>query len=258
LYLTPFNSEGTGVNLGVGGGVIPVDPEFEIAGRAAAGWQLADGFGVRARYWEFDHPELNAVAVAAGPLAGFAGTAFNNWDAWVADLEAFDATDFGGWSITWSAGFRYVEYVEERGVVGAIAAAPTLFQVGKRFDGIGLTNGIEFRRTVLLNAGAFAKLRGSVLVGDEVDTVDAIGVGAILGIGDGTVATEQINVIKFIYEAQAGVEYVVPGFFGGYLFGRAGAEVQYWDNFGASTATVGLFDASSGFAGFFASAGVAR
>jgi hypothetical protein len=66
LYLTPFNSEGTG--FVVGGATIPVDPEFEITGRGAAGWQLADGFGVRARYWEFDHPEHNAVAIAAGRL----------------------------------------------------------------------------------------------------------------------------------------------------------------------------------------------
>jgi hypothetical protein len=133
-----------------------------------------------------------------------------------------------------------------------------LFQATKRFDGIGLTTGVEFRRTVLFNAGAFARLRGSVLVGDETDTLETIGFAGLAGIADGTIATEQINAIKFIYEAQAGVEYAVRGFFGGYLFARAGAEVQYWDNFGASTLTAGATDQTTGFAGFFASAGVAR
>ena len=74
----------------------------------------------------------------------------------------------------------------------------------------------------------------------------------------------QLDDVKYIYEAQAGAEYVSP-FCGGWYYARGGFEVQYWDGFGVDNqpltrgnVLLPSSNASVGFGGFFISAGVAR
>ena len=64
------------------------------------------------------------------------------------------------------------------------------------------------------------------------------------------------NDVKYMYEAQAGAEYLMPICGGGSYFARGGFEVQYWDNFGVNQ--FARDGASIGFTGFFVSAGMLR
>jgi hypothetical protein len=275
-YLKPHNSSGTGFSttavavalplLGIAGRTtlldFPIDPEFEATMRLSAGWQLADGFGVRGHFWEFDHSFTEGAVFPGGaliggiPVGGAAVNVFHNWDTFYFDLEAFDATDFGGWAITWSGGVRYTSYNEERGL-SPVAGVPVLLQLTKTMEDIGLTSSVEFRRKVTCNLGVFTNARASFLMGDEVNTLTVIVTTTAPGFGPIGLVNEQRNDIKFIYETQIGAEYTRPMGCGAFFFARAGAEMQYWDNLGTSTLAP-FFDESTAFAGLFASVGLMR
>ena len=77
----------------------------------------------------------------------------------------------------------------------------------------------------------------------------------------GVVALDtQLDDVKYMYEAQAGAEYIMPICGGGWYFARAGFEVQYWDGFGVDNQFAGppSVNNSVGFGGFFFAAGLAR
>jgi hypothetical protein len=106
------------------------------------------------------------------------------------------------------------------------------------------------------NIGVFANARGSMLMGDETNLLN---VSVVVGTATVAVAINEVqkNDVKFIFETQAGAEYILPICGGGYYFARAGVEMQYWDNFGVSPTGL-LFDESSGFGGLFAAVGIQR
>jgi hypothetical protein len=262
VYLKPHNSGGTGVSalaLGVDPLVsLAIDPDFEPTARYAAGWQLADGFGVRGRFWEFDHDADEEATLDAGTEIGgeilAADTTvsiFHDWDLYYIDLEVFDSTDFGGWAITWSAGVRYISYQEERGLTPVEGTSVDFVQT-KSIDDFGLTSSVEFRRKVLHCLGVFANARASFLMGDEENTLDLV----VGGVTVASIEEEQSNDIKYIYEAQFGAEYTTPLGGGSFIFARVGLEMQFWDNFG--NAALITSDESTGFAGAFAAAGLMR
>jgi hypothetical protein len=204
--------------------------------------------GFRARYWEFDH--TFGGGLSAGGVLVPGAEAFHNWDTWVADLEVTDSTRLGCyWDVTYSCGYRHVEYDERRG-----AAFPALFVFAaqKVFHGDGLTTSAEFRRQATPWVAAYANARASILVGDEANSLQITA-----GPTTQTLTERQANDIKYIVEAQVGVEHTAPIGDGSWYFARAGVELQYWDNFGVSP--IGLiFDESAGFAGFSVSAGIMR
>ena len=175
------------------------------------------------------------------------------------------ATQFGCcWDLTYSAGFRYVEYNEINGVL-ELAGAETVFN-RVNMEGIGLTVATELRNQFSCNLGWFLNLRFSAIMGDEDNRIFE---GDQNGPEDSLSLTQR-NDVKFIYEAQAGAEYIAPICGGGYYFLRGGVEVQWWDDFGvdnlpASSAEdidekpFGGFDNYGvGFAGFFIAVGVQR
>jgi hypothetical protein len=107
----------------------------------------------------------------------------------------------------------------------------------------------------------FGSARASAIYGDEVtQLMEFVAPGPLSARSE----TER-NDVKYIWEAQLGVEYVMPLSSGASLFARAGAEVQYWGGFGVNQDIFDLAgnpnlpsDASVGFAGFFATVGLAR
>jgi hypothetical protein len=277
-YLKAHNSSGTGptgllaaarsVNVGgitVDSSVAEIDPDFEPTPRLWIGYQRCDGLGVRLRYWEYDH----SFDVAIGsPFTLFFDTftqtipgadGFHGWDTWIADIEVTDSSLVGCyWDVTWSCGFRQVEFVENVGL--GLPGFPLLI-MSKSFIGSGLTASVEVRRRATCNIGLFCSARASAIYGDEdTQLVDRFGPGLITANSE----TER-NDVKYIWEAQLGVEYIMPLSSGASLFARAGAEVQYWGGFGVNQ---DIFDqegnpnlpgdASVGFAGFFATVGLAR
>lgn len=212
--------------------------DYDTAPRIWAGYQGSDGLGWRVRYWEFNH-------TATGAVVGTDRTDSQNVDTYVLDLEFVDSMNLGcNWDASIFGGFRYLEFDEERvsrNPAGAIFAAHS-------FDtaGYGLTLGGELRRCIGNGLAAFVNARSSVIMGDESE---------YSGAGFGLIDQEFDN-IYYIWEAQAGVQWTNELEMGGYLFARAAAEVQYWDNFVGEP----FFDGgeSIGFGGLAISAGIIR
>jgi hypothetical protein len=279
-FLKPHNSSGTGFNSAIDAGLFStitgaslsfdIDPDYEASGRFTVGWQACGGLGVRGRFWDYDHAFDGTAAVDVGTAlffptgqtmaltAGLPITIGHSWDTSVIDLEVFDTARLGCyWDVTWSAGFRYVEYREVSNLaINVTGTAVNLAQV-KDFDGIGMTTALELRRPVFGCLDFFTNARWSILMGDEEDTLSAsavIGTTAPVAV---TLTETQKNDVKFIFEMQVGAQYVVPLCGNGDFFVRAGAEMQYWDGFGVSPTTL-LFDESAGFGGLFVAIGVNR
>jgi hypothetical protein len=272
VFLEPYNSAGTGFNTAdVAAEVVglppifdvtttlaaEVDPDFEATGRVWVGYQGKGGLGVRARYWEFDDGADAAATLLADTIIGLVVETpvdiFHDWDTSVFDVEVFDTSRLGcHWDATWSAGYRHVEYEEARGLSAtADAVVPVEISLEKEFDGDGLTAGFEVRRRMGGRFGLFASARGSVLFGDEDNTL-AVDVPTIVTVD---VTDEEENVVKSIFETQMGVEFVRPAARRATLFARGGVEAQYWDSFGVPGV---LTDESVGFFGFFGSVGLSR
>jgi hypothetical protein len=153
--------------------------------------------------------------------------------------------------LTWSLGYRHVDYTELRSFTGLTGALPFNFATQKDFDGDGLTAGLEARRLVGCCWGLFGNVRSSVVFGDERTTLLVL----IDGINQSFIANQN-NVVHSIFETQLGAEFVRPTSRGATLFARGGVEAQYWDGFGVGDTLT--LDESVGFFGFFGTVGVSR
>ena len=218
-----------------------LDGDYDPAMRVWAGYQGSDGLGWRVRYWEYNHSTADVSVVSA------LRTDSMNYDTYVIDLELVDSMSLGCyWDASIFSGFRYVEFDEER--VSRTNATGAIF-ASHSFDTAawGLTMGGELRRCIGANLAGFINSRGSVLFGDESEYT---------GVAINTLVDEELNNLYFIWEAQAGVQWTQELEMGGYLFARAAAEVQYWDNFSGEP----FFDGgeSVGFGGLSISAGIIR
>ena len=233
VWLKPHHTDGTGFAQ-VGGNV---ETDAELSPRLELGYARCDGLGWRVRYWEYDH-----AFVGGHPMEPFG----IGWDTWVGDFEVVDSTALGcDCDATFSLGYRHVEYAETLDGGGPII---------KAFEGDGLTASVELRCPLTCGWGLFANTRGSALYGEE----------DLSFLEDDVVsfAFHQEANVKYIWEAQAGIEWIRCHPCGGYWFARAFGEVQYWDAFGIGLVVndSGDFarDSSVGFAGFGFSLGVVR
>lgn len=233
-FLKPHNSMG---NRGVSGA--PVEFGYEMAPRITAGYQGSDGLGWRVRYWEFNHTAT--VNIGGGV------TDSQNYDTYVLDLEFVDSMSLGCyWDATFFAGFRYVEFDEER----AARAANGVILGFNSFDtaGYGLTVGGELRRCIGNNLAGFVNVRSSVIMGDESEYS--------FPVGPGNVIDNELDNIYYMWEAQAGVQWTQELEMGGYLFARVAGEVQFWDNFVGEPGFDG--GESVGFGGLSIATGIIR
>jgi hypothetical protein len=235
LFLKPHHSMGTRGALGT-----DLDPDYDIAYRLSAGYQGSDGLGWRIRYFEFDH-QTDAVVGA--------NTDSVDYETYVIDLEFIDSMSLGCyWDASVFGGFRYVEFDE---LYEARVTATGVPVTGRQFDhaGYGLTLGGELRRCIGNGLAGFVNSRASVIMADEDETVLTPVAGWVL-------VDEELNNIYYIYEAQAGAQWTRELQQGGYLFARAFAEVQFWDNVSGEPGFDG--GESWGLGGFGFSAGVIR
>jgi hypothetical protein len=221
----------------VGADGTDLEGDYDPAYRLWAGYQGSDGLGFRVRYWEFNHTISGASNVAGRTDA-------LGVDAYILDAEFFDSMNLGcNWDATWFSGFRYMEFDHLRqstlNTTGAVANS-------SEFDNAayGLTLGGELRRCIGAGLAGFINTRGSVLFGDQSEYDE-----------NGLVDSELDN-LYYIWEAQAGVQWTRELEMGGYLFARAAAEVQYWNNIVGEP----IFDGGEavGFGGVSFSAGVIR
>jgi len=223
------------------------DPSY----RLTAGYQGSDGLGVRLRYWEFNH-----TASAPDQTAPATQTDSVNYDTYAIDLEFIDSMSLGCyWDATFFAGFRYVEWDEER--VSRVNATG-LIQNGDNFDNAayGLTTGGELRRCIGNGLALYVNNRVSVLFGDASEFTANTGTGGLWVPTPNYTAGTVNDCLYYIYEAQAGAQWTNELQAGGYLYVRSGVEVQYWNNFTGEP----FFDHGEawGLGGFTFSAGVIR
>jgi hypothetical protein len=149
------------------------------------------------------------------------------------------------WDATLSAGFRYVEFLQDR--VAFDADTRLALPGGSRFrnSSVGLTVGGELRRCMGCGVAGFLNSRASVLMGDENE--HTIGTA-----GQWVFVDRELDNLYYIWEAQAGFQWTQE--FGcGYLFARAACEVQVWENVAG-----GANDEDWGLGGFLFSTGVIR
>jgi hypothetical protein len=224
--------------------------------------QLADGLGIRARYWSFDQNNTGVGAIPVGhtinggiTIVPGELTAFQTWDATVIDLEVIDTLQLGcDTSLTWSIGGRYVDYEETRGAFGGlngVVFVPLDIVQQRRFDGFGLTGSLEARRRVCHEFGLYGGVRGSLLVGDEDNQYNFR-----LGATPQFQLTNTEENVKWIFETQAGLEYATSTHLGT-LSVRGGVEFQYWSGFGAARGSI-TTDEDTGFFGLTFSIGLIR
>ena len=238
---------------------VPVEePEFsyEPAWRLWLGYEFAGGFGVRTRYFQFDHTASATTVFPAGTGVSPLNFAYG-LETHVFDLELTDALRLGDkWDLLLSAGYRYVEYRENNVANITALGAPITLATGFESQSYGMTIGGELRRALGQRFALFGSARGSVLFGKE-DEVFVVGLtipGLVAGSLDLT-EREDDNV-KSILEFQVGGQWEYEFGNGSLLFVRGSVESQIWDNF--SGTPILSSSASTGFFGFGIGLGLSR
>jgi hypothetical protein len=234
---------------------------MELAPRFWIGLSGADGAGVRARYWFFNHgtPDRQGhITVSDDANTDNNGllttTLGNRLAAYVADFEVTAQGDWCNWWLLGAAGFRYLNLTRHS-------------QEHFNFAGTGNTNNFDldvcardnlsaYGLTVALEAKRFAcwgnflpfiNSRFSILAGDTSLRLNANGNGN-LGGGDPTSLNLALSSggerAILIGELQAGVEWN-RSFRYGEFFVRGALEAQYWINAVGAGAFGGVGDVVS-------------
>ncbi len=179
--LRPFQSEGQMEGF-----------DYKAAPRIWLGWQNSNGFGLRARWFDYD-------GGGASPTSIYSDVGMETFD-----LEVTDTFTLGKkWEGLLSAGVRYAEFTETRTVGGGVLET----------DGaLGLVVGAELYRPLTCNLYLFGIGRTAFMYADATNN-------------NGTLNPDTTFNIS---ELQVGVEY--RRYLSGTtrLFARAAVEGQYW------------------------------
>ncbi len=206
-WIKPHSSMGQGA-------FIPVNFDGNAATRFWVGYSAGNGLGLRARYWDFDHG-----ASGIDPLdPDF--SELMELDLAVFDLEVTDVTELGcNWDVMVTGGYRHVDYAEDHSIfdLGTLDFGQAIHSGTD-----GVTASVELRRHWRNNLTLFGNVRGSALFGGENEWEYD---------GAWSVTWARRDTLKYMWEAQLGVEWNRPLANGGKFFVRGAAEAQYWDCF---------------------------
>lgn len=253
--------------------------DYEYAPFAWLGYVNDSGFGVRGRWFMFDHSADVTQGVPGGfvapPIvAGGPGGLLTNvglpatWDIHsdlklnAYDLEATQAIDHGPWTWIGSAGLRYMEIVQHYNVFEFRPGIGSgrQFNSAHNFHGLGPTLSLEGRRVIACSGFSFyGNIRESILVGDSLYDASFFPAG-----GGNPAGATQTLVASWspvsITELELGVEYALQlGYATGFV--RGGVVYQYWQGVGNASYSdptfTGNFDRGNmALAGVQASAGI--
>jgi len=205
------------------GSTVPGDQaefDFNASARLSLGLVNQDGFGIRVRWWEYDH-----TASSFGNDNETIGV-----DTWTIDLEMIDTVCLDCfWTAEISPGIRVNDFREEMIELGGI---DTRFN---DFDGFGGLLGIELRRAISCNSTIFARARGAILMDDKrIGNQDA----ALFDSPNPPV--ELLDVTVGMTELAIGYEYVWCMDNGAVVYARATAEWQNWFNYSSNFDNVNI------------------
>jgi hypothetical protein len=207
--------------------------DHEVSPRVWIGYQNACGFGVRARYWQFDHSvsieEFNSTPSEYEWIG-------NRLELHVVDAEVTQTFCLGGWNGLAAGGVRHASVEAE------LFGGGYLNLHAARFDGTGPTIAVTLRRPFndCCTVGFVADARGSLLFGntrDEVELINSMYERGLQRLTDHHLTVLEIGIgLEFCREFDYGLAVV-----------RVMMEGQSWD-FGA-TRLVSVFDIND--IGFF-------
>ena len=195
-----------GVRIDGGDPDYGVEFGFEYSPRITAGFYGCDGFGVRARWWKYDHAEP-----ALNENFGHMGV-----DTYNIDIEFVDLINLTRYTnIEWFAGARYNDFDEN------IVNEDQGFVANVNSSAYGALAGVQVNRTTKSGASLFARARAAILMDD----------GHVFDESDGTVT--RLDTTQGMSEIAAGFEFATclgPAVFKLTL----AAEFQNWFNFSAA------------------------
>ncbi|HUG89373.1 MAG TPA: Lpg1974 family pore-forming outer membrane protein [Planctomycetaceae bacterium] len=275
-WLRPRFSDNTAIVVDPPDGnvVLPFDYDFETTPRVWLGYVNEDGFGVQARYWQFDgqadsrtfSPDADnplASVFVALPGSSFVGNAFagigetfvaeHDLELHVLDLEMVQRWQWRRMLLLGSLGARYVRMDQEfQGT--ALTAAGVIDEMIRHdhsFEGFGPVAGLQIIRPLGQRGfGVYGNIRGSILFGDQDVTITQIKLAG----ADVQRHTRSGDEVLAIGEIGFGVQYARTLRNNAEGFVRFGYESQIWWDAGGPINT----DGNMGLEGFALSFGVYR
>lgn len=234
----------------LGGGVF--NYEYEAAPRVWVGVEGASGFGIRARYWDYDaESSFHFVDIDTEEADFVSVSSAAAFDVYHIDIELTRRCCVAGWSTLGSFGVRHtgMSFQAQAEIVYDGISADldvTMTFLGHRFDGTGLTFAMEGRKPVGRSRLAlYWNARGSVLWGDH----KAAGLDYNVDVDNGEFSVDtDADLVReddemWILEAQVGLEYTHALKCGGIAFARGAFEYQDYNFSDFAPAVVGDFDA---------------
>jgi hypothetical protein len=198
---------------------------FESAPRFWLGYTNADGLGVRARYFDFDHDAIGSTAAGTGI---FRQTVESGLKVSALDLEVTQSARLG---LTWlnaGGGLRYAETSLSASVVDNFGFT---HDSTASFHGIGPTVFLEATRPIGNgNFALFATARGSLLFGDARQRVTETFPIPSGNFSESLVASQVVTV----GELQLGGQWQRSTRYGTF-FARSAFEAQAWSGAGNLT-----------------------
>lgn len=201
--------------------------DYEISPRVWLGYVGQSGFGVRGRWFQYQH-DLKAGTGVFDEVVGR-----NYLDVYAVDVEFTQQVALGCWNLNTGAGLR----------AGGVTRQATIEMLGQppetltsRFEGIGPTLFAELKRPIMgTGFSLIANGRGSLLFGDST-----------LEWTMSEVAPSRSDIVVTVGEIQLGVEYARQLGYGATGFVQGLWEGQLWANssipglFGTSRDDLGL------------------
>ena len=261
-YATEVFSTNTQGNENIAFTETPFHYDFEITPRIWVGYENECGFGVRARYWQFDHqsneitlrdPEVADVVLPvliAGtsnvpPITGRTGdviTIQSSLEMHVIDLEGTQRFKWCCTDAQVALGIRiariqqsYDAYLE-RSSNNNFAESGDFLRHSTKFEGAGPTMALDLRRPVCCGGwSVFGGARGAILFGktDESFSYEVTTFGEGISVQDVQLDRSEYEV-RAVGEIRLGVEWSHCLECGAELFAQASVEGQIWEGVGNS------------------------
>ncbi len=199
-------------------GDIAPSNDYEISPRMWLGYVGQSGFGIRSRWFQYQHTLKAATGTFADwPDADDTTEARNYLDVYAVDIDFMQRVDLGCWDLNAGAGIR-VGGVKRLTTLETTRGSDTLDAAYRsRFEGVGPTIFAELKRPIIgTGISLIANARGALLFGDgRWEAVEeAGGSDSVVGVG----------------EVQIGLEYARQLGYGTIGFAQCVWEGQMWSN----------------------------
>jgi hypothetical protein len=208
------------MHAAVSGSSMTPSNDFEISPRVWLGYVGESGFGVRSRWFQYQHELKAGTGVFEDwPGQGQQSEGRNFLDVYAVDIDFMQQIELGCWDVNAGAGIR-AGGVKRNTTLQFGSAAPST--ITSRFEGVGPTIFAELKRPIIgTGLSLVANARGSVLFGDGAFDHPGLPFGPDAGKVDSVVAVGEI---------QLGAEYARQLGYGTTGFVQCLWEGQIWSN----------------------------